>query len=187
MKVKRIALLIAVAGLAVLLFGLLTPDTSGDSQGGMNSSSDTERTTYSIDNAVIITIGALVFGAALSFYAFKEDYVPVKGDVPSPTDDAKVVADDVPAVETVTEAPIAGPPQVSGDDRLVLRLLNGDERFMYRTIVDLGGSALQKDLIVRTKMSDAKVSRVIDRLIEKGLVTKERHGVTNRVSISVEK
>ncbi len=69
---------------------------------------------------------------------------------------------------------------------LALRLLSGDERAMFRAIMDSGGEALQKDLIVKTRMSDAKVSRVIDRLEEKGVVTKTRFGMTNKVRIEFE-
>lgn len=190
MKAKWIALLVAVAGIALVLYGVLTPTESGGSSGGMNGGTDIERTTYEVSNIILIITGAFIAGTGLSYFAFKEDYVPiaVHGNTPAAevrVEDAKEPAvitagDEVQAVEDV-------PPNISNENLLVLRLLNGDERFMYRTIVDLGGSALQKDLIVRTKMSDAKVSRVIDRLIEKGLVTKERHGVTNKVSVSIEK
>ena len=44
----------------------------------------------------------------------------------------------------------------AGRDYLVLRLLTGDERTMFKTLMDLGGEGLQKDLIIRTKMSNAK-------------------------------
>ena len=69
---------------------------------------------------------------------------------------------------------------------LTLRLLSGDERAMFRAIMDSGGEALQKDLILKTKMSDAKVSRVIDRLEEKGVVAKMRFGMTNKVRLEIE-
>jgi uncharacterized membrane protein len=189
MKAKWIALIVAVAGIALVLYGVLTPTEIGGSSGGMNGGSDDDRIAYEINNIVLIITGAFIAGTGLSYWAFKEDYVPI------------AVKDDIPAAEVPIggpqepEASVAqeevkeedAPSRISNDDLLVLRLLNGDERFMYRTIVDLGGSALQKDLIVRTKMSDAKVSRVIDRLIEKGLVTKERYGVTNKVTITVDK
>ncbi len=68
---------------------------------------------------------------------------------------------------------------------LALRLLSGDERVMFKAIMDSGGEALQKDLILKTKMSDAKVSRVIDRLEEKGVITKTRFGMTNKVCIDL--
>jgi len=36
-------------------------------------------------------------------------------------------------------------------------------------------------------MSEAKVSRVLDRLIEKGVIIKERYGMTNKVRIQIDK
>lgn len=69
---------------------------------------------------------------------------------------------------------------------LALRLLSGDERAMFKVLMDSGGEALQKDLIPKTRMSDAKVSRVIDRLEEKGVVSKSRYGMTNKVRIEIE-
>ena len=57
---------------------------------------------------------------------------------------------------------------------------------MFSTLMDSRGEALQKDLILTTKMSNAKVSRVLDRLLEKGLITKERHGATNKVRIKLQ-
>ncbi|HIH76240.1 MAG TPA: winged helix DNA-binding protein [Methanomassiliicoccales archaeon] len=190
MKSKWIALIVAVAGIALVLYGVLTPTDSGGTSGGMNGGVDTDRTTYEINNIVLIITGAFIAGTGLSYWAFKEDYVPIAVNSSPPATEVRVEHTKEPVVtSTVEEAQGVEdvPPNVSNENLLVLRLLNGDERFMYRTIVDLGGSALQKDLIVRTKMSDSKVSRVIDRLIEKGLVTKERHGVTNKVSVSIEK
>lgn len=185
MKVKRIALIVAVAGFAIMLFGLLTPSTIV-ADGGMNGGSGEVKTSYSLNNAIIIMIGAMVSGAALSFWAFREDYVPVTINGKGPVVESPIPEEGQASSDAV-EASVSEDRSMTGDERLVLRLLNGDERFMYRTIAGMGGSALQKDLIVSTKMSDAKVSRVIDRLIEKGLVTKTRYGVTNRISISLEK
>ncbi|QLH75283.1 MAG: MarR family transcriptional regulator [Methanomassiliicoccales archaeon] len=181
MRTRHLALLVAAAGVAILLFGFMTPTTS-DGGGGMNSGASGERTSYSVSNGLLIMVGSFIAATGISYWAFKEDYVPVPRPPVVMVREEKVEekADEGPVVEGA-HSPIAG------EHLLVLRLLNGDERFMFRTIIDMGGEALQKDLIARTKMSDAKVSRVIDRLIEKGLVTKERYGVTNKVKISVEK
>lgn len=72
------------------------------------------------------------------------------------------------------------------ENGLVLRLLSGDERTIFRTIRDAGGEVLQRDIVATTKMSEAKVSRVIDKLVEKGLVVKERNGMGNKVRIEIE-
>jgi uncharacterized membrane protein len=68
---------------------------------------------------------------------------------------------------------------------LVLRLLSGDERLVFKAIMDSGNQALQKDIIIKTKMSNAKVSRLLDRLAQKGVISKERHGSTNMVRIKL--
>ena len=56
---------------------------------------------------------------------------------------------------------------------------------MFKSLVDAGGEAYQKDLVAKTKMSDTKTSRVIDRLEEKGLVARERRGMSNLIRITV--
>ena len=106
---------------------------------------------------------------------------------------------DLPAQESISNQPkmegtirIGTTPDIAAsasesESSLVLRLLEGDERTMFRALVDKGGDALQKDLIIATKMSDAKASRVLDRLIEKGVITKERHGMTNKVSVRIDR
>ncbi len=67
---------------------------------------------------------------------------------------------------------------------LALRLLTGDERKLYRRIVEAGGIVLQKDLVGAGLFSGSKVTRVLDRLEGKGLIQRERHGMTNRIRLS---
>jgi uncharacterized membrane protein len=92
----------------------------------------------------------------------------------------------VVAPEEVPDPPAPAKETVPDDKHLVLRLLTGDERAVFHAIMDAGGETYQKDVVNRTKMSDAKVSRVLDRLEEKGLVTRERHGMSNKVRIEIE-
>ena len=68
--------------------------------------------------------------------------------------------------------------------RLTLRLLAGDERKMFRRIVDAGGEVLQKDLVAEGVFSRAKVTRLLDKLERKGLIVRERFGSTNLVRVS---
>lgn len=68
--------------------------------------------------------------------------------------------------------------------RLTLRLLAGDERKMFRRIVDAGGEVLQKDLVAEGVFSRAKVTRLLDKLERKDLIVRERFGSTNLVRIS---
>ncbi len=84
-----------------------------------------------------------------------------------------------PAPETAAQA---GAPEL---EDLAVRLLDGDERRLLRVIVEAKGDILQRDLVRVTGFSDAKVSRLLDRLQERGLVVRERHGMTNRVRLTL--
>lgn len=65
----------------------------------------------------------------------------------------------------------------------LVKLLDEDERRMYLEIRDHGGSILQRDLVELRTFSKAKVTRLLDKLERRGLVVRERHGMTNRVRI----
>ncbi|MGQ0796994.1 MAG: helix-turn-helix transcriptional regulator [Methanobacteriota archaeon] len=64
-----------------------------------------------------------------------------------------------------------------------MKLLGEDERRMYLEIRDRGGAVLQRDLVSMGTFSKAKVTRVLDKLERRGLVVRERHGMTNRVRL----
>lgn len=162
-----------------------------------------DRNLYSSSDLAIIVICSFVIAVALMFIFLREEYEPLPPSMksylppPPPKGPPEAVGEREPPA-AVTEEPAkpapavrrtpSGPTDVEAEKKretyLVLRLLTGDERAMFRTIMDSGGEALQKDLIQRTKMSNAKVSRVLDRLVEKGVISKERHGSTNKVRIA---
>jgi uncharacterized membrane protein len=75
----------------------------------------------------------------------------------------------------------------TGADRrveLTLELLPEDERAVYQRLLREGGQVLQKNLRQMVSFSGPKVSRVLDRLERKGLVVRERQGMTNRVRVT---
>ena len=65
----------------------------------------------------------------------------------------------------------------------LVKLLDEDERRMYLEIRERGGELLQRDLVALGTFSKSKVTRVLDKLERKGLVVRERHGMTNRVRL----
>lgn len=87
-----------------------------------------------------------------------------------------------PAMAPLGPSPPPGGPEL---EALILRLLDGDERRLMRAIVDAHGELLQRDLVAATTFSDAKVSRLLDRLEQRGLVVRERQGMTNRVRLTL--
>lgn len=95
-------------------------------------------------------------------------------------------AEPAPAPTSVTPPPLSAP-GVHGPDLedLAIRLLDGDERRIVRVLVEAKGDVLQQDLVRITAFSDAKVSRLLDRLEERGLVVRERRGMSNRVRLTL--
>ena len=198
---KVVAAVFAVVAIILLGYAIFSqqPDEDGTTP-GMG-----DRNLYSSSDLAIIVICSFVIAVALMFIFLREEYEPLPPSMksylppPPPKDAPGAVSERVPPA-AVTEEPAEpepvtadgpvppGPTGVEAEKKretyLVLRLLTGDERTMFRTIMDSGGEALQKDLIRRTKMSNAKVSRVLDRLAEKGVISKERHGSTNKVRIA---
>ncbi len=71
----------------------------------------------------------------------------------------------------------------TGREELTLQLLPSDERAIYRRLIDGGGQVLQKDLRRMVSFSGPKITRVLDRLESKGLVVRERRGMTNLVRL----
>jgi len=94
-----------------------------------------------------------------------------------------------PPIEHPAAAPspppnATSPPAVEPISELTLvKLLGEDERRMYLEIRERGGEVLQRDLVALGTFSKAKVTRVLDKLESKGLIVRERSGMTNRVRI----
>ena len=182
----------AFAVAAIVLLGYAIFSQEGDEDVVTPGMGD--RQVYSSSDLALIVVSSFIIAVAIMFIFLREEYEPLPPSMkpylpPPPPKDERgpaVLQDAGPAAEKTVSVQ---PPREADDEEkkretyLVLRLLTGDERTMFRTILDSGGEALQKDLMQRAKMSNAKVSRVLDRLVEKGVVSKERHGSTNKVRI----
>jgi len=189
-RYKIIAALIVVGGLLLTGYALLS--ATSDVHSSMMGIQVTSRS-YSLAQMLLGIVGSFLAASGTAFILFKEDYEPLPQNAPASSINSQPsnrtqssTAQEAPGPIANEASPIAAEVGQVDEKRLVLRLLTGDERAMFRAIVDSGGEALQKDLIIKTKMSDAKVSRVLDRLVEKGIVSKTRHGVTNKVRIEIE-
>ncbi len=67
---------------------------------------------------------------------------------------------------------------------VALRLLESDERNVVETLVNEGGSMLQKEISWKTNYSRVKTHRILVRLIRRGVVTSEKYYNTNKISLS---
>ncbi len=115
---------------------------------------------------VFILIAALIAGIAVA-YLFQSR---IQAPWPAPS---------------VTEPAAPGSASAPELEDLAIRLLDGDERRLMRVIVEARGDILQQDLVRVTAFSDAKVSRLLDRLEERGIVVRERRGMSNRVRLTL--
>lgn len=174
---KVIAGVTCAAGVAIFAYALLAPQPTSDTQMdhmGMYG----PHSTYSSQNVLIMAIGVIAIVAGLMVIFLREEYEPLPPALALPQ---------TPAVDpTPPPSPQHEKEDIVAKEYLALRLLTGDERTMFKAIMDSGGEALQKDLIVRTRMSNAKVSRLLDRLQAKGIVSKDRHGSTNKIRIKID-
>ncbi len=58
-----------------------------------------------------------------------------------------------------------------------------DERRLYDRIEEAGGEMLQMNLVASGEFSKSKVTRLLDRLESRGLIVRERKGMTNRIRL----
>ena len=126
--------------------------------------------------AIFLLLTAIILGVALA-------YVFMTGGVRGPGGTPAAEGAPPPSSEAVRPTAPPGGAEASAPD-LALRLLSGDEASLYRRILAAGGTVLQKDLVGAGLFSGPKVSRILDRLEAKGLVARERHGMTNRIRLS---
>lgn len=168
---------IALLGVSVFLivFGLVWAYVTGESMmGGMGRHhGSTNGTAASPIGTSIFIIGIILLILSIVLMVFRRG----REQPVSPPPDIEPH----PAIR-----PEDKPSEMSSDEmqKLAIRLLSGDERKMFRRIVDEGGEVLQKDLVAVGIFSKAKVTRLLDKLERKGLIVRERYGATNRIRIS---
>jgi len=173
---KVIAGVACVLGVVITAYALLAPQPTSDSQ--MDHMGMGPHSTYASQNVLLAAIGVVAVVAGLMVFFLREEYEPLPPALVLPQS-PEVLPAPPPSMQHEKE-------DIAAKQYLTLRLLTGDERTMFKAVMDSGGEALQKDLILKTRMSNAKVSRLLDRLQVKGVVSKERFGSTNKIRIKVD-
>lgn len=75
-------------------------------------------------------------------------------------------------------------PHNTEQTKVILRALEGDEKKTIEIVVENGGDILQNELVNSLDFSKAKVSRILMNLERRGIVTKSKYGLTNRISLA---
>jgi hypothetical protein len=173
--IELLVLIMASVALIIMVVGAiwtLSPDDGGTGGGQGHGGSGDETSSFPVGTALFI-FGGLLFiillfaGILLRSRKAPAAPQPVATSQPAPPADA-------------------GTSQMASEEaqRLAIKLLSGDERKMFRRIVDGGGEVLQRDLVAEGTFSKAKVTRLLDKLERKDLVVRSRYGSTNKIRIS---
>jgi len=173
MIIGIIGIFIAIFLLAFALLlegGGATGWMGGHMTDGDTSLSDTQRA------IITIAFGVFIFSISYMIYAYfagKDQTIENASVKKQPADNAS------PSVESN-----ALPKEIHSDEHQTSRLLEGDERTLYQLVASSGGEILQKDIVAKKIFSKAKVTRLLDKLEEKRVIVRERHGMTNKVKIA---
>ena len=106
-------------------------------------------------------------------------YIAVRSRTPA----GSVAGSTPPEPSGATVAGRPGEVPATGLDDDTLERLSEDERTLYDMVREAGGDMLQMNIVSSKVFSKAKVTRTLDKLESRGLVVRERHGMTNRVRI----
>lgn len=68
--------------------------------------------------------------------------------------------------------------------KLSLRFLEADEQKIVRALISSTGSLPQAKLDVATSLHRVRVHRAVEKLVSRGIVTKQRHGRTNTIVLA---
>jgi uncharacterized membrane protein len=108
--------------------------------------------------------------ALIAYSTFLRHIVEPSREQPPPAEELEQEAG---AVEAVDEEPAPD-----------LSRLSEDERKLYELIEAAGGEILQMNLVSSGAFSKSKVTRLLDKLEDRDLIKRERHGMTNMVRLT---
>ena len=75
------------------------------------------------------------------------------------------------------------PGRISIRTKMDLKSLEGDEKIIYKRLLDSNGTVFQSELMEKTGFSKVKITRVLDKLEAKNIVERRRRGMTNIVVV----
>jgi len=140
---------------------------------------------FSTEGYVMIIISAAILTVSIGLLAFSLLHRKVKSaDRPEKEEPAKeTITSSITEPKSPSERSAENDFKEEADEHLISRLLDGDERRLFQMIVSSGGEMLQMDIVAKRIFSKAKVTRLLDKLENRGLIVRERHGLTNKIRL----
>lgn len=168
-QTTAILVVVIVASLIVVLFILASGANGGMMGGGGMIGGGTGYALSDIDLVILAIAVIALIGSVILL-------------IPILTGSAESAAPRAIIPQTVASTPL-NVVRDNTDNHLISRLLDGDERNLYQMIASADGEVFQKDLVSKKVFSKAKVTRLLDKLEERGLIVRERYGATNKIKI----
>ena len=163
-ETRHALVLAAISLMAVGALLVLFPSgASGDMQDGAPTG---------VLPATVLGIVAFLGGMALLVFGMMRSLRAGPREISAPTPEP------VPQEKGESSAPS------SEVEAAIVRLLDDSERLLYLRLRDEDSKVLQRDIVSWGTFSAAKVSRLLERLEMKGLIVRERLGMTNRVRLT---
>jgi uncharacterized membrane protein len=144
---------------------------------------------YTTGEAYMLLISGFFSGFALYQIFISLDIYPFahKNERDSHPDNNLKTDSEIPQFAEGTECPDEEQSSTAHDmKKILLMALEGDEKKIVRTIVDNNGQILQNELVNRLDFSKAKTSRILSNLEKKGIISKQKYGLTNCISLTEE-
>jgi hypothetical protein len=127
---------------------------------------------YTVNEAYVLLISAFVCGFSLSLIIFNFEALQVVSQKNVPIDNSSLLPNQKPQGYDASE--------------VLLKALSGDEKKTIEIIVNNDNRILQNELVNSLNFSKAKVSRILNNLEKRGIITKSKYGLTNCISLSNE-
>lgn len=144
---------------------------------------------YTTGEAYLLLISGFFSGFALYQVFLSLDIYPFEHESIHDSDSGIETEENLEILSSDEKADISDKNKASTpmDMRKVLLMaLEGDEKKIVRTIVDNNGQMLQNELVNRLDFSKAKTSRILSNLEKKGIISKQKYGLTNCISLTEE-
>lgn len=153
-----ISIVLLIASLFLLFNRLFTPQPI---QITLQSGQEITTTTpeyFSLNEVLLLIVYSFIIGTAATFLFYNSD-------------------------KKQNENNLIKEQEIIKDYSVILPLLKADEKKVLLTLIEEKGEILQNKLVIKLGVSKVKLTRLLYNLEKKGIIIKERHGLTNIVKL----
>ena len=154
-----ISIVVLIAALILVFDKLFTPQPIQITlQSGQEITTSTVEY-YSLSEVLLLIISAFMIGTAATYLFYNSERTKIINHLPKKLESNANIYNSI------------------------IPLLKADEKQVIKLLLDDGGKIQQNKLTAKLNISKVKATRILYRLERKNLITKERYGFTNMVSL----